>query len=609
GLPYGSHKVTASGGTAPYNYTITGLPDGLKAANDTVSGTPTKAGSFNVTVVASDAEGFTTTKTQTIVIAPQPQITVNVTGLPATGKIGLPYGSHKVTASGGTAPYNYTITGLPDGLKAANDTVSGTPTKAGSFTVSITAKDAEGFTATKTQTIVIAPQPIIKAQDHELSVMAGTTGTVNLLDGAIGDAITNATILSHGDEAAGTAWIQQDKGTQMLNFKAAPNYTGTSQISYILSNAYGSSKPAIVTINVIARPDPSKDPEVIGLLRAQMESAKRMTDTQIRNFHNRLESLHNEGDCRTNSIGVNLGIEGALLQPKIPSESVDKCSVLQQKLSMWSNGEISLGKSSGSDDSNDKQISHTGIGVSGGVDYRFSKFFIGGIGLGYGKDVADIGQNGTQSRASMLSLAFYGSYHPSNGIYLDGVLGYGWLNFTSDRFVTSTGQLANGDRKGQQLFGSASVAYEYRNESWLLSPYARVDIARTKLSSFSETGAGTYNLTYGAQTSDMLSTTLGLRGEYAIPMIWGTLKPRARFEYSHDFTGSSAARIGYTDIDGLLPYTVHTDAKTRDSIGIEVGFDAAMKGEWTLGVDYGSQIGNSGDYLQHRLRWRLSKQF
>ncbi|WP_421566387.1 PKD domain-containing protein, partial [Ochrobactrum sp. EDr1-4] len=110
GLPYGSHKVTASGGTAPYNYTINGLPDGLKAANDTVSGTPTKAGSFTVSITAKDAEGFTTTKTQTVVIAPQPQITVNVTGLPATGKIGLPYGSHKVTASGGTARSYYHLT-------------------------------------------------------------------------------------------------------------------------------------------------------------------------------------------------------------------------------------------------------------------------------------------------------------------------------------------------------------------------------------------------------------------------------------------------------------------------------------------------------------------
>ncbi|WP_408913608.1 autotransporter domain-containing protein [Brucella pseudogrignonensis] len=42
----------------------------------------------------------------------------------------------------------------------------------------------------------------------------------------------------------------------------------------------------------------------------------------------------------------------------------------------------------------------------------------------------------------------------------------------------------------QQIFGSASLGYEYSNEAWILSPYLRGDAAHTKLDSFSETGAG-----------------------------------------------------------------------------------------------------------------------
>jgi hypothetical protein len=51
-----SFQFTASGGTSPYNWTATGLPAGLSLSpNGFLSGTPTIAGSFNVTVTVSDA--------------------------------------------------------------------------------------------------------------------------------------------------------------------------------------------------------------------------------------------------------------------------------------------------------------------------------------------------------------------------------------------------------------------------------------------------------------------------------------------------------------------------------------------------------------------------
>gem|GEM_PF-2870834 len=53
-------SVTASGGTAPYSYAWNGLPAGCQVADTTATCTPTVAQTYNVTVVATDAAGWST---------------------------------------------------------------------------------------------------------------------------------------------------------------------------------------------------------------------------------------------------------------------------------------------------------------------------------------------------------------------------------------------------------------------------------------------------------------------------------------------------------------------------------------------------------------------
>jgi hypothetical protein len=55
-----SLQLAASGGTAPYTWTATGLPPGLSISSaGLISGTPTTAGSYSVTVTARDSAGAT----------------------------------------------------------------------------------------------------------------------------------------------------------------------------------------------------------------------------------------------------------------------------------------------------------------------------------------------------------------------------------------------------------------------------------------------------------------------------------------------------------------------------------------------------------------------
>ena len=613
GVTYPATTLAATGGSGAYTWSANKLPADLTldATSGIITGTPTEAGSFDVKVTATDKEGHEGHMTYTLVIAAAPTIEITPKALPA-GKINQVYAETTLSVSGGTAPYTYKVEGLPEGLSLTGDKIAGTPTEARSFDVKVTATDKEGYEGHMTYTLVVA-EALPVAQSHSMRVMAGTTAFLNLTEGATEGPFTDARIITTPEQSAGHTWIKREGKAYFLYFAASTTFSGGTKLTYSLANARGASNPAVVTIDVVARPDPSKDEEVIGLVRAQVDTANQLAKTQLENFNQRLEQLHSDAECRANSVGINLSLDGQQLHPDLnvldklrQADPNEACSSFRRKFSVWTNGALAYGKN---DDDNGTNQKNSGTSISGGIDYRFSPSFTGGIGFGYGRVVTDIGERGTRNDGDMFSTALYGSFRSYRNMFLDGVLGYGWLQFDSNRYVTATGETASGQRLGKQVFGSVTLGYEYRNDAWLLSPYARLDAAHTMLGAFDETGAGIFNLAFDKQAVDLLSTTVGIRSEYSVPMDWGILKLRGRLEYSHDFAGASQARIGYADIGGFMPYAIEVDASYRDSFKIGVGVDNQIGRRWSLGLDYSTQIGTTNGALQHSFTWKLSRQF
>jgi hypothetical protein len=87
-----------------------------------------------------------------------PIITVNPATLP-NGAVGTAY-NQTVTASGGTAPYVFSLSSgtLPTGLilNGASGAITGTPTTAGTFTFTISARDVNGCSGSRLYEITIA---------------------------------------------------------------------------------------------------------------------------------------------------------------------------------------------------------------------------------------------------------------------------------------------------------------------------------------------------------------------------------------------------------------------------------------------------------------------
>jgi subtilase family serine protease len=151
---------SASGQTLTYS--ATGLPAGLSINSSTglISGTPTTAGSNSVTVTATDTTGAHGSASFTWTINSTTGNTVTVTNPGSqTGTVGTAASLQvHATDSASGQTLTYSATGLPTGLSISSTTglISGTPTTAGTYSVTVTVKDTTGATGSATFTWTIS---------------------------------------------------------------------------------------------------------------------------------------------------------------------------------------------------------------------------------------------------------------------------------------------------------------------------------------------------------------------------------------------------------------------------------------------------------------------
>ncbi|MEV7630678.1 putative Ig domain-containing protein [Actinoplanes sp. NPDC089786] len=88
--------------------------------------------------------------------------------------------SSTLTTSDGTAPFTWSATGLPANLIMSSDgVISGTPTTAGTSSVAVSVRDANGRTGAKTFTWVVAP-PLTANRPAAQQATVGTPTTLSL---------------------------------------------------------------------------------------------------------------------------------------------------------------------------------------------------------------------------------------------------------------------------------------------------------------------------------------------------------------------------------------------------------------------------------------------
>ncbi|WP_158621251.1 fibronectin type III domain-containing protein [Dyella dinghuensis] len=583
-----TYTATNPGGTSsPAAVTITVVPSAVPvAAADTVA---TTAG----TPVSIEAESGAT--------GPQPFVGVGVATQPSHGS---------ATANGEQITYT------PAAGFVGTDT----------FTYFVSNHFGESQPATITVTVTAAGS----AAGHTKTVITspGTPVSVNL-GSIVPGSYTGSTLLGQSPGGAGSVSLNQPTA---LTFTPTSNFTGLVQITAVLASTNGSPVTVDVLVLVTRQPDPSKNPDVLGLINAQTTEAEMFAQSQLDNIRGRLENLHDGGGSLfSNSLSVSLdgkplgggganalpgqpqtngapgnaswpqasgfmrqGIgtadapDGTLLSSDTQSSQPTAASNLKgpQGLGVWIGGTANFGsfdayrQAAGFDSDN--------IAVTAGVDQRIGTQGVIGLSLGYDHDNSDISNDGTHSIAQGYSAAVYGSFAPSEKTYIDAVLGGGGLSFDSQRHDADNGDYLQGHRNGDQWFASLTGGYEYKWNNWLLSPYGSLQWSLSRLNSFSETGDAVDALTYGSEQVRTSQAILGIRASAEYKESWGVLIPHFRLELGHDFQGTTDTTLSYAFIPSAGSWNVLTNPYSANGNSAQLGFgsDLRLWGDWLITTEY-----------------------
>ena len=586
--------ATFYGGRDSFTYTASN-PSGHSApATVTITVTP-------LSVPTAAALSVVTTKGTSVLIdaaaeahAIQPLTGANVATQPAHG-----------TASASGEQIVYTPAAGFVGTDTFNYQLSNHfgPSAAGTITVTVT---APGRAAGVSQTVTTQP---------------GIAVSVNLASVASGTYMATA-LLGVSPASAGSANVSQPAA---LTFTPTSTFHGLVQITTVLIAANGQTQTEDVLVLVNSHPDPSRNPDVLGLVEAQAMQAERFAQDQLSNIQDRLDSLHDGNAIARFSNNLSVSLDGKPLQggaeatangapmadqdastfptlrPGIGAEEgVDGASTSAGKvpqggasapqassgLGAWVDGMANFGafdayrQAAGFDSDN--------IAVNTGVDQRIGQHALIGISLGYNHDNSEIANDGTRSVAQGYSAALYGSYQPAAHVYLDGVIGGGGLSFDSSRYAAGSASDLIGHRNGDQWFASLTAGYEYQAGVWTMSPYGRFAWSLSSLNSFSETGDVADALTYGAQTLRTSQAIAGIRASGKIPFSAGWLIPHVRLEIGHDFQGSSDTALSYAFVPSAGSWNVLTNPYSANGTTLQAAFggDLQVRSDLLITTEY-----------------------
>jgi hypothetical protein len=238
--PYSLQLTTSGGSGLTWSVNSGALPAGLSLNSSTglISGTPTAAGDSTFKIKVADSSG-TRSDTQTYTLSVVEPLRVAKPA--AAAEVGMDF-KLALVATGGRGPYKWSATGLPAGLTfdAANATITGIPTAAGTAPVKVTVTDALGLVTSVDVPLPVASKlTIVKSALRAATVGHAYSARVRVLGG-----VTPRTWA-----AKLPAGLRINARTGVIS--GTPRRPGTARVTIQVTDKLGAVSAATFTLKVV----------------------------------------------------------------------------------------------------------------------------------------------------------------------------------------------------------------------------------------------------------------------------------------------------------------------------------------------------------------------
>ena len=382
-----------------------------------------------------------------------------------------------------------------------------------------------------------------------------------------------------------------DRVSHMRGFIFTANFT-----KLFVTNDAGSTAStnkifeySLACAGTITCADASANADVKAIIEANVELSKRIIKNNTLPIFHRIEWLrrHKNKDNLSNLNAeidfTNEKISKLVSAIKNSKKEIDR-SYDSEDWFKWSEGRISLGKNK-SINSSSRDFHSYGISVGADKIKDDDRDAMHGYVFQYANDNVDIGYQGTKLETDAYSFALYDTKLRDDHFFTDALIGVSLLNIDQKRVIY--GNILEGNREGQQIYGSFNFGKRIVDEDLNLNPGIKLDLGYTKLKAFREKSNIANSLTdallYKEQNIKSALITLGVlldktdkdKEEDEI------INHHGRLEYIADLSPSSDAEFYYLNSQSAV-YNYNVDNKSKHNFRIGYGFDITSISGWSL---------------------------
>ena len=382
------------------------------------------------------------------------------------------------------------------------------------------------------------------------------------------------------------------------------NYRNTK---YIHNAAYQFYKGSIQSVNdrlawlASRRGNPNKskqgikfnfgDPLLNQLLNSSPKRFRDYGEAELATVASRLGSSPELYDTILKAQAISLSI--AELKAKTGYTDLNpEFGSISNSWSVWSDGEVSVGKNSASTIASSREFNRTVITV--GLDKEYEEDNLIGFALSAGREDADVGTVGSNIKSDNLGAILYTTYASEHLPQIEASLGYGDLTFDTKRIDGN--ETLTGERTGGIYYGSVGVRRSNtpQDRDMTYSTHLRLNLGQITLKSYSETG-GITALTYSDQDIDYEELETGI--EMSKTMKWRsfTMRPHTMVQYSHFLNKSSPASMRYVGLTRNYSLSVPTEMQSGWSVS--AGVDLWGEGNLSSSLALSRSQSNTDNYI------------